>query len=48
MPVELTPLEHTEREDEGIALIDRQAEGNIERHPVPDQIEAVNQGRVPG
>ena len=46
-PVEHSTIQRAESDNEGHSLIGRQAEGNVEWHPVPDQVEAVDQVGVP-
>ena len=47
MPVELVASQRAKYHDIGQPLILGEAEGNVERHPVPDQKKAVNQVGVP-
>lgn len=46
-PIEDPSVQRPECDDKGQALILRETEGNVEWHPIPNQIKAVDQIGVP-
>src|SRR5579863_3591339 len=46
-PIKYPPIQCSKRDHECYSFISRQTERDVERHPVPNQVEAVDQIGVP-